>query len=105
MIRFLLRTLGLWLLAAAFIFVVYDGMRSIAGNVLVLTRVADFWSNVHQASLLGLQPLLENYASWLWNPVMVTFLAQPVALVFAIVAIILVVLGRKKKPLIGYSRR
>jgi len=104
MIRFVLRSVGLWLLAAAFIFVVYDGMRSIAGGVLSMTRVIDLWSNLDQTSLLALQPTLERYAVWLWNPAMTTFLDQPVALTFCILGAVLVLLGRKKKPLIGYAR-
>src|SRR5216683_7850145 len=51
MIRFLLRTLGLLFLAASFVFVVYDGTKSIAANALVYTRVDEFWSLVHAASL------------------------------------------------------
>ena len=32
MIRFVLRSLGLWILAAGFVFLVYDGTKSIAGD-------------------------------------------------------------------------
>jgi hypothetical protein len=32
------------------------------------------------------------------------FLKQPVSLVLAIIGAILILLGRKKKPLIGYAR-
>lgn len=104
MIRFLLRFIGLWVLAGGFIFLVYDGTKSIASNAVLLTRVQDVWGNVHQASLLGLQPTLEGIAQILWDPVMTTFLNQPVAAVFVIVGVILMVLGRKRKPLIGYGR-
>jgi len=62
MIRFVLRFVGLWLLAAGFIFVVYDGTKSIAGNGLFLTRVQDVWSNVNQASLTALKPMLDHRA-------------------------------------------
>jgi hypothetical protein len=104
MIRFLLRFIGLWILAGGFIFLVYDGTRSIASNAVLLTRVKDVWGNVHQASLLALQPTLERYAHFLWDPVMTTFLDQSVALVFIILGVILMLLGRKRKPLIGYAR-
>ncbi len=104
MIRFLLRFLGLWTLAAAFIFVVYDGTKSIAGNALFLTKVEDVWSNVHQASLLALKPTLESYSTMLWDPVMTTLLEQPVALALGVLGAVLLLLGRKRKPLIGYGR-
>ena len=60
MIRFFLRSLGLWVLAAGFIFLVYDGTKSIASNALFITRIKDVWSSVHQSSMLALQPALEG---------------------------------------------
>ena len=104
MIRFVMRFLGLWILAAGLIFLIYDGTKSIAGNALFLTTVQDLWGSVHQASLLSLKPTLEGISGFLWNPVMTTFLNQPVALVLCIAGAVLLLLGRKKKPLIGYGR-
>jgi hypothetical protein len=45
-----------------------------------------------------------HVAEWLWNPVIITVLEQPVWLVFGIIGVVLILLGRKKKPLIGYAR-
>lgn len=105
MIRFVFRFLGLVLLALAFILFVYDGTRSIAANAVFISKTSDIWSNIHQSSLLKLQPMIEGTGiAWLWDPVTVTFLAAPSWLVLAILAAILIVLGRKKKPLIGYAR-
>ncbi len=105
MIRFLLRTLGLLFLAAAFIFLVYDGTRSIAANMLLYSKLVEIWSLVHQASLQQLQPLIEkNAPPWLWDPVITTILDAPATVVLAVVGAILIVLGRRKKPLIGYAR-
>jgi hypothetical protein len=105
MIRFLLRTLGLLFLAAAFIFLVYDGTRSIAANMLLYSKLDEIWSLVHQASLQQLQPLIEkNAPPWLWDPVITTVLDAPATVVLAVVGAILIVMGRRKKPLIGYAR-
>ncbi|HLK81155.1 MAG TPA: hypothetical protein VKT99_06625 [Xanthobacteraceae bacterium] len=105
MIRFLLRALGLLFLAAAFIFLVYDGTRSIAANMLLYSKVDEIWSLVHQASLQQLQPLIERHAPpWLWDPVMTTVLDAPATVTLAIVGAVLILLGRRKKPLIGYAR-
>jgi ABC-type Fe3+ transport system permease subunit len=105
MIRFLLRTLGLLFLAAAFIFLVYDGTRSIAANMLLYSKVDEIWSLVHQASLQQLQPLIEkNAPPWVWDPVITTVLDAPATAVLAIVGAILILLGRRRKPLIGYAR-
>src|SRR5262244_1838871 len=103
MIRFLLRTLGLLFLAAAFIFFVYDGTRSIAANVLLYSKVDEIWSLLHAASLQQLQPSIErNAPSWLWNPVVTTVLDAPAVVVFGIIGAVLILLGRRKKPPIGY---
>ncbi len=105
MIRFLLRTLGLLFLAAAFIFLVYDGTRSIAANLLVYSRVDEVWSMVHAASLQQLQPWIENRAPrWVWDPVVTTVLDAPALVVLGLVGAILILLGRRKKPPIGYGR-
>jgi hypothetical protein len=105
MIRFLFRFLGLICLAAAFILVIYDGMKSIAGNQLFLTNVRALWDLINAASLAKLKPLIIPYAGGvLWDPGMVTFLTAPSWAVLGVVGIICLLLGRKKKPLIGYER-
>ena len=105
MIRFIFRFFGLWILAAAFIFLIYDGTKSIAGRTdFFITKTSDVWSAIHQNSLAGLQALIQQAAPWLWDTVGVTILAQPAWLVLAVIGILLIVIGRKKKPLIGYGR-
>jgi hypothetical protein len=81
MIRFLFRFLGLWMIAGAFVFFVYDGTKSIADRMLYFTKVSEFWAWVHQDSLLALQPAIERHFAWLWDPVVVTVLAAPASLV------------------------
>jgi hypothetical protein len=105
MIRFVLRTLGLWMLAAGFVFLVYDGTKSIAGDQIVYTKLGEVWNAIHSTSLQLLQPAIERHvAQWLWDPVILSVLTAPAFLVFAILGAILMLLGRKKKPLIGYAR-
>src|SRR5262249_47783274 len=104
MIRFVLRLIGLLCLALGFIFLVYDGTKSIADQRLYITRVGDVWIAVHDASLTQLQPAMERLSPWLWDPMMVRFLSTPGSLVLIIVGAILMVIGRKRRPLIGYGR-
>jgi hypothetical protein len=105
MIRFLFRTLGLLFLAAAFVFAVYDGTKSIAANAMLYSKVDEIWSQVHVASLQQLQPFLErNGPPWLWDPAATTVLNAPATVVFGIIGAILILLGRRKKRLIGYGR-
>ena len=103
MIRFLLRFIGLCLLATAFVLFVYDGTKSIANQHLVYARVGDVWAMVDQGSLNLAQNWLKQKAAWAWDPTMQVF-DLPAWGVLSFVAMILVLLGRKKKPLIGYAR-
>src|SRR5215208_6488106 len=81
MTRFLMRFIGLLLLALAFIFVIHDG------------------------SLRGLQSLIERrLGGEAWQIGVAPVLDQPAAAIFCVLGIILILLGRKKKPLIGYAR-
>ena len=105
MIRFLFRFTGLIGLAAAFILVIYDGTKSIAGNKLFLTGVRDLWQLINAGSLTKLRPLIEPYAGGLlWDPAMLAFLAAPAWAVLGGLGVVFILLGRKKRPLIGYAR-
>lgn len=104
MIRFLLRFLGLCLLATAFVFFVYDGTKSIANQQLVYLRVSELWADIDQHSLNAVQEWFREKALWAWDPYVQTAFELPTWVVLAIVATILVTLGRKKRKLIGYAR-
>jgi hypothetical protein len=105
MIRFVFRFVGLLALAFGFVLLVYDGTRSIANRTLELTTVERFWNEVYPRSPQEvLKPLTAPIADWLWDPMTVSVLGAPVWLVLAVLASLLMILGRKKKPLIGYAR-
>jgi hypothetical protein len=105
MIRFLLRFVGLIFLAIGFIFLVYDGTKSIAANAMVVTPLSEMWNDIHASSLLLLQSAVENrFGEWAWDPLFQPVLRSPTWLVFAVLGAVLLLLGRKKKPLIGYAR-
>ena len=105
MIRFLLRFIGLVCLAAGFILLIYDGTKSIAGNRLFLTSVRTLWELVNAGSLARLEPVIQSYAGgYLWDPLMVAILAAPSWGLLGVLGILFLLLGRKKKPLIGYAR-
>ena len=105
MIRFLFRTIGILLLALAFIFVVYDGMKSIADHMFYATRIKQFWGELNSRSLDAFRDVIENYtATSIWRWVFVPLLDQPIALLFGALSVILILAGRKKRPMIGYAR-
>ena len=105
MIRFLLRFVGLLLLALGFIFLVYDGIRSISDGGILLTKASEVWNAIHDRSLAAFQTLVESDAgAEIWQVGIAPILEQPASAVACVLGVILIVLGRKKKPLIGYAR-
>ncbi|HLA20233.1 MAG TPA: hypothetical protein VJZ74_02120, partial [Pseudolabrys sp.] len=60
---------------------------------------------INAGGLAKLRPLLEPYAGGLlWDPVMVGILATPSWALLGGFGILLLVFGRRKKPLIGFER-
>ena len=103
MIRGFFRLVGLLLLAGGFFFLVYDGARSIADQALRLTRLDEFWNDIHQASQAAFRAMVEGTSPALWNGVKI-ILNQPVWGVMGVLGILLLLMFRARKPLIGYSR-
>ena len=104
MIRFLFRFVGLLCLALGFIILVHDGTRSIADQRWFITKVSDLWVTFHESSLNGLRPALEGIAGVLWDPIFVNFLNAPAWGVLLGLGAVLILIGRKPKPLIGFAR-
>ena len=78
MIRFFTRAIGLLLLAVGFVFFVYDGTKSIAGNAIFYTSLNDTWNSVSATSLAQLEPLIERYAgNWGWEQFSRWILSSP----------------------------
>jgi hypothetical protein len=104
MIRGFFRLVGLLLLAGAFVFMVYDGARWVADQTLRFTRFGQFWNDIHQSSQQAFQAWVERSAPWLWTSGVKIILDQPVFVVMGVLGIVLMLVFRPRKPLIGYSR-
>ena len=104
MIRGFFRLVGLLLLAGGFIFMVYDGARWVADQTLRFTRFGEFWNDIHQSSQQAFRVWVESISPWLWTSVVRFVLDQPVFAVMGVLGILLMLLFRPRKPLIGYSR-
>jgi hypothetical protein len=104
MIRGFFRLVGLLLLAGGFVFMVYDGARWVADQTLRFTRFGEFWNDVNQSSQTAFRAWVESHVPWLWNSVIRILLDQPVFAVMGVAGILLMLLFRPRKPLIGYSR-
>lgn len=104
MIRFVFRFAGFLILAAAFAALLYDGTKTIASSDVYFTPLRITWNAVNSTSLQSLQPMIERHVAWLWDPVMLNILAAPTWLVLGVLGSLLILIGRRKRPLIGYSR-
>ena len=105
MIRSLFRLIGVIFLAAGFILLISDGAKSIADNRLSIYKLGQVWTDVHATSLPALRAMVDkNVPLWVWDPGVVSVLDQPGWLVLGAIGVVFVLLGRKKKPLIGYAR-
>jgi hypothetical protein len=96
MIRGFFRLVGL--------FMVYDGVRWVADQSLKFTRFGQFWNDIHQSSQQVFRTWIESNVPWLWTSVVKVILDQPAFAVLGVVGILLMLLFRPRKPLIGYSR-
>lgn len=105
MIRALLRLLGVIFLAAGFILLMYDGAKSIADSRIYVYKLGQLWTDIHAASLQSAQAKVQgSLPAMVWDPLITTVLDQPSWLIFGIFGAVLLLLGRRRKPLIGYAR-
>jgi len=104
MIRGLFRLIGLLALAAGFVFLIYDGARSIADQTVQFLPFGEFWNDIHQASQSAFQAQVEAFSPWLWNHAGVFMLAQPTWAILGAIGLFLLLAFRPRKALIGYAR-
>ena len=98
MLRFLVRMIALFVLAAGFADLIVDGTRSIAGGEISVTSL----SVLVGARLPALeQAVVRNIHPLLWNPVLLTVLRLPASLVLALVGLLLLRAGRRLTPTAG----
>jgi hypothetical protein len=92
------------LMVVAFLSLIYDGARTIADQTLRLTRLGELWNDISQTSQQAFQKSVEGLSPFLWNNVVKQLLNQPAWAVVGIAGILLLLLFRPARPLIGYSR-
>lgn len=96
MLRFLLRLLGLALLAAAFALFVADATRAIAAGAPVFTSARTALEWLSSGLLARLQAVLEALHPLIWDPVAVFFLHAPACLPLGGFAFLLLWLGARR---------
>ncbi len=92
------RAVSYLLVSIAFVFIVLDGIRSLAAESIVLTPLGQIWFNLHSSSINLVQPSLEARGlGFLWDPVLVFILQGPAFLTPAVLALFLAWIGRKRQ--------
>lgn len=97
MLRLLTRFLAHLLLAAAFIALIVDGTRSIAGGQLAVTSLQTGLSELFPDFYAGLRASVSARARWLWDPVMTGLLTLPVSLSLAGLAAAMILGGARRE--------
>jgi hypothetical protein len=103
--RFLLRFVGLILLAGAFAAAVIDGARSLAAQQVMLTTMGRALAYAFPSKFLLLEPFVKRLHPLLWDPVLVAILSAPAFVDMAALGFVLFYLVRPRAPRIGASSR
>ena len=106
MFRFLVRTIGLILLAAGFAALIIDGTRSIAASKLNVTVFGQTAHYAFPASFPMLQPAVERHIHpLLWDPFLLALFLTPTFIVLSVLGLLLIWLVRRRQITVGYSSR
>lgn len=96
--RLILRIVGTWLVALAFILLIIDGTRSLAANDLVITSLGDTWTGLHAASLEQVRAFFSTrFFGPLLDGTLTMLLTFPGWAVLAVPGAVLAWLGRSKR--------
>lgn len=97
MLRLVLNTIGLFLLALALITAILDLTRSVANSQVIFTALGLEWRNFHVESLQYVQVGLERHLglAWLWSNVVQNILLLPSWVVFTVLALLFLWFGYK----------
>lgn len=106
MVRFLVRALGLLLLAGGFVLAVVDGTQSIAQSQLAFRPLGATAFALFPKSFPVLEPAVTRHLHpFIWDPLLLNVLLLPTALVLFVLGLVLVWLARPPAPTIGFSSR
>lgn len=99
MLRLIAKLIGMLALIFAVITGVLDLTRSIANSSMTITPLGLEWKDFHIASLQYFQVGTERHLGlpWLWENVFQNILLMPSWLVFFVLALIFLWIGRKRK--------
>jgi hypothetical protein len=103
MFRFLVRLVGLLLVAGGFVGLVIDGTRSLANTKVSFTPLGEVAYMAFPRTFPQLEPAVTRHIHpWLWDPVLLKLFLMPAALVAAGLGLLLLWLGRQPPEPFGY---
>jgi hypothetical protein len=106
MCRLLLRFLGLCLLATAFVTLLDDITRSVAGARLSVTPLGEALTALAPGKLAFAHAFVARQVHpFIWDPVLVDLMRLPVWLAVGAIGCLAIWLGSKPAPRFGFSSR
>lgn len=97
MLRLLFRLIGLLSLAGAFAAAVIDAARTLANQQLEITPAGVTLATLFPSKFQALPALAAKIHPKLWDPVLVTMLWTPTALILAVIGFLLLALTRPRR--------
>jgi hypothetical protein len=98
-LKFLVRSLGLLLVAAGFVGLVIDGTRSMVNQSVSFVSIEGAVGILFPGAVKGLEG--QTY-SWLWDPWVVQFFQLPASVTGFLIGALLLWLGQKPTEPVGY---
>lgn len=101
----LLRFIGLCLLAAAFVFLILDGTRSLSSGTLFVTSLGDSLLAIASGKVDSARDFIERHIHPLLWDVLTDLFKLPAWLAFGVLGGLIIRLGRKPASRFGFSSR
>ena len=98
--RFIIRLIGVILFAAAFVILVIDGTRSIAGNALYLSSLAESVRLIWPTGVETTEDTLRALWVGLWDPVGAWLFERPAFAVLGVAGLLLMLIGRSPPSMV-----
>lgn len=106
MLRYIVRTIGLILLASGLAALIIDGTRSIAASKLIVTTFGQTAAYLFPKTYPVLKPAIEtNIHPLMWDPFFVALFLLPTCFILAFLGLLLIWIVRRRRVTIGYSNR
>lgn len=98
--RFIIRLIGVILFAAAFVILVIDGTRSIAGDAFYLSSLSEAVRLLWPTGVENTESAVRGIWDGLWDPAGAWLFAQPAFAVLGVVGLLLMLLGRAPQHMV-----